>query len=228
MEIRKGKVEEESSLLETYCALTVRHSDLGPKVRLFRENATFQQVYNWVGSLSMEPEYYHLVEYKGYVLNPSTTVYSGAFNMVEVNFDNFDPSIKKYSGSLNILEDDTETSSIVDFEESIVEKKLYPLRSIHKVSVPSEQTLCRDVSGMSDYERLQELRTIEVENFDNNFLSRDNIYADMLALFTKRNICNHQVAISFSDKEAVGDGITLDAFSACFNMYTPIILMKMN
>ena len=95
-------------------------------------------------------------QYKGYVINPSTTVYSGAFNMVEVNFDNLDPWIKKYSGSLNILEDDTETFSIVDFEESIVEKKLYPLRSIQKASVPSEQTLCQDVSGMSNYVRLQD------------------------------------------------------------------------
>ena len=46
MEIRKGKVEEVPSLLEAHCALTVRHADLGPKVRLFRENATFQLVYD--------------------------------------------------------------------------------------------------------------------------------------------------------------------------------------
>ena len=221
MEIRKGKVEDEPSLLEAHCALTVRHSVLGPKVRLFRENSKFQQVYDWVGSLSMEPEYYHLVEYKGYVINPSNTIYSGAFNMVEVDRDNLDPSVKNYSASLNTLQDDNETLNNVDLEVSIVEKKLYPLRSIQKVNVQSEQTLCQDFSGMSNYELLQELRTVEVEHFNSNFVSavvsRDNIYEDMIALFTKRNMCKHQVVLSFSDEEAVGDGITLDAFSAFFS-----------
>ena len=60
-----------------------------------------------------------------------------------------------------------------------------------------------------EYDRLsQSVTTIEV--------SRENIYADMINRFTKRNVLANQVVIHFTDENAVGDGVSRDAFSAFF------------
>ena len=60
-----------------------------------------------------------------------------------------------------------------------------------------------------EYDRLsQSVTTIEV--------SLENIYADMINQFTKRNVLANQVVIHFTDENAVGDGVSRDAFSAFF------------
>ena len=60
-----------------------------------------------------------------------------------------------------------------------------------------------------EYDRLsQSVTTIEV--------SRENIYADMINRFTKRNVLANQVVIHFTDENAVGDGVSRDSFSAFF------------
>ena len=60
-----------------------------------------------------------------------------------------------------------------------------------------------------EYDRLsQSVTTIEV--------SRENIYADMINRFTKKNMLVNQVMIHFTDENAVGDGVSRDSFSAFF------------
>ena len=60
-----------------------------------------------------------------------------------------------------------------------------------------------------EYDRLsQSVTTIEV--------SRENIYADMINRFTKRNVLANQVVIYFTDENAVGDGVSRDAFFCIF------------
>ena len=60
-----------------------------------------------------------------------------------------------------------------------------------------------------EYNRLsQSVTTIEV--------SRENIYADMIIRFTKRNVLANQVVIYFTDENAVGDGVSRDVFFVFF------------
>ena len=50
---RKQRVMDEPDLSDPHCAVTVRHTSLGNKSRIFSASCTFVQVYNWVGSLSL-------------------------------------------------------------------------------------------------------------------------------------------------------------------------------
>ena len=47
-------------------------------------------------------------------------------------------------------------------------------------------------------------------------VSRENIYADMINRFAKRNVLVNQVVIHFTDENAVGAGVSGDTFSAFF------------
>ena len=53
------------------------------KVRLFREDWTFLQVYGWIGSLSTRPQYFHIMDYEDAIISPNNELHSGVFNMLE-------------------------------------------------------------------------------------------------------------------------------------------------
>lgn len=83
MEARKARLEVEPSLAEAHVIISVRHCTMGLKVRLFREDSTFVQVYDWIGSLSTRPQYFRIMDYKGAIISPDNELYSGVFNMAE-------------------------------------------------------------------------------------------------------------------------------------------------
>ena len=56
---------------------------MGLKLRLFRDDATFMQVYYWNGSLSTRPQYFRIMRNKGAIISPDIEQYSGIFNMAE-------------------------------------------------------------------------------------------------------------------------------------------------
>ena len=81
MEARKTCVEVEPSVEEAHVIIPVWHYTMGLKVRLFREDATFVQVYDWIGSLSTRPQYFRIMDHKGAVISPDNELYSGVFNI---------------------------------------------------------------------------------------------------------------------------------------------------
>ena len=68
--------------------------------------------------------------------------------------------------------------------------------------------LLENLRSRAYYRISQSVTTIEV--------SRENIYADMINRFTRRNVSANQVVIHFTDENAVGEGVSRDAFSAFF------------
>ena len=83
MEARKARLEVEPSLAEAHVIISVQHCTMGLKVRLFREDSTFVQVYDWIGSLSTRPQYFRTMDYKGAIISPDNELYSGVSNMAE-------------------------------------------------------------------------------------------------------------------------------------------------
>ena len=53
------------------------------KVRLFREDSTFVEIYDWIGSLSTQPQYFCIMDQKGAIMSPDNEHYSGVLNMAE-------------------------------------------------------------------------------------------------------------------------------------------------
>ena len=80
---RKTRLVVEPSLVEPHVIIAVRDCNLGSKVQLFREDLSFAQVYDWVGSLSTKPEHYCIMGYKGMTIYPENKVYLRIFQIGE-------------------------------------------------------------------------------------------------------------------------------------------------
>ena len=58
---RAKRVQAEPNIEEEHVIVLVRHLTPGTISRIFLKNSTMNQVYDWVGSLSLLPEYFRLV-----------------------------------------------------------------------------------------------------------------------------------------------------------------------
>ena len=81
---RKRWVPEPKPLKDSV-TVTVRHLTKGRIVRSFigknHDNPhQFLNVYNWVGSLSLEPPFFSLVNYKNRIVSPEEIVEEGVLN----------------------------------------------------------------------------------------------------------------------------------------------------
>ena len=59
-EQRKSRIAREPDITEEHVLVSVRHVGFGNHTRAFRPNEKVSAVYDWVGSLSPLPEYFHL------------------------------------------------------------------------------------------------------------------------------------------------------------------------
>ena len=203
MAARKMRVTPEPELYESHVTICVRHLTLGNKVRLFREGVLFQAVYDWIGSINQTPEFFQLKDHKGITISPDQLIQSGTFNMLACSSPvNMSPNgtvaflgFGTKNTTLNIIdEDDFHTHE----EESVQ----------HQVSSNSKQFDCLQSLREDAYDRLQNGNSYEV--------SRENIYNEMMTLYKKRNILSHKIFISFVNEDAVGHGVSRDAYSAFF------------
>ena len=84
MNSRKERVLPETCLSEPHVVISVRNPcTCKTEVRLFKENSYFNEVYDWIGSLS-PVEFFNIVDYTT-VITPDKKVYSAVFNVVETN-----------------------------------------------------------------------------------------------------------------------------------------------
>ena len=157
---------------------------LGFKSRLFYHGTKMIEVYWWIGSLCLEPEFYHVLDYKGKIVFPSEDAVPGAFNVSpsdkpvnlsidgEVGFDEFSPTGDK-------LKDDVE----------------FTLNEIR--------------------EKYRNDLVTKGKNLEH--VSRLNIYEDFLKLYKKRGISSKNLSLKFEGEDALGDGVTKDAFLSFFD-----------
>jgi len=68
-QMRSARVEEEPKM-----EVSVRHIHYGVVSRSFHPHKTMSHVYDWVGSLSILPEYFQLCGFDGKYLLPSDSV----------------------------------------------------------------------------------------------------------------------------------------------------------
>ena len=57
-QIRKNRVPQEPDIQEDHIVMSIRHSALATRRRIFRSDAKMNNVYDWVGSLSPEPMFF--------------------------------------------------------------------------------------------------------------------------------------------------------------------------
>ena len=174
---REERVLEEPSLNDDHVTISIRHTSLGTKVRLFHAKSVFQQVYDWVGSLDLRPKHFILKDYKGFFVSPDKVVMSGSFNMSECD-------------------------------------KPIPMSPTGSVAFTGFSTSTRLFN--EHFAELQEIRESECEMYSKELYAevrRENIYEDMISLYRKRNVAKSLSRLNFKNENAVGDGVSRDAFS---------------
>ena len=60
---REQAVGSKPEIEDPHTLVSVRHLTLGVVTRGFHINSTYEEVYNWVGSLALEPEHFHLLDF---------------------------------------------------------------------------------------------------------------------------------------------------------------------
>ena len=73
-------------------------------------------------------------------------------------------------------------------------------------------------TGYAEMSSLRESYKAELVSHGKNsvLVKRDNIYEDMISLYKRRGISNKDIQILFVNEDAVGDGVTRDAFASFF------------
>ena len=195
---RAARVLPEPLLTEAHVNISIRHPIEGNKVRLFHEHSTFQQVYDWAGSLCQKPEYYELRDFQGLV-SPEKPVVSGVYNMHEVG----NPVFMSPTGT-------------VAFQGYSVKDDTEPVAST------SQATEKIDIHD--HYDLIKSLRDDECSKFNKSLIlevDRENVFHELIEHYKKRNTCTSLVTIRFIGEDGVGDGVTRDAYSEFFqHMYT--------
>ena len=101
---RAQRVQAEPKIEDDHVIVLVRHLSLGSVSRMFLKNSTMNQVYDWVGSLSLLPEHFRLVyPLSGEVVLPERPVTEAA-NCVLCMNESEEP--------LSLVHDDPEISAI--------------------------------------------------------------------------------------------------------------------
>ena len=88
MNVRASWVVSETRIYEEHVQITIRHPIEEVMKRLFnsKEHESPQllaNVYDWVGSVSLDPQCFDIIDFNRNAVLPSTCVYSGVFNMKE-------------------------------------------------------------------------------------------------------------------------------------------------
>ena len=180
MQARSQRLLPEPTLDEAHVFIFVRHPHLGTKSRLFHENAVFQLVYDWIGSLAPEPENFEIRDHAGLFISPNRQCFTGTFNMNIVN----SPVQMSPSGTVSFTGYSTNQCSTQDKYTELQKRK--------------------------EQEREKITKEVIFE------VNRNNIYNDMIALYRKRNIMLNCVKLTFKDENAIGDGVSRDAYSEFF------------
>ena len=88
MNVRASWVVSETRIYEEHVQITIRHPIEEVMKRFFnsKEHESPQllaNVYDWVGSVSLDPQCFDIIDFNRNAVLPSTCVYSGVFNMKE-------------------------------------------------------------------------------------------------------------------------------------------------
>ena len=88
MNVRASRVASETRIYEEYLQITIRHPAEGVMKRRLNSKEhesphLFANVYDWVCSVSLDPQYFDIIALNRNAVLPWACVYSGVFNMKE-------------------------------------------------------------------------------------------------------------------------------------------------
>ena len=175
--VRASRVVSETRIYEERVQITIRHPIEGVMKRRFKSKEhesshLFANFYDWVGSVSLDPQYFNIIDFDRNAVLPSTCVYSGVFNIKERE----NPILMSPEGEVAFL----------GYKNQVVP-------ALQKMS--STPILAENIKSQSNdfnsateaYRLLQDKREIEAAKLNNIVInaeaSRDILYEDLLKIY---------------------------------------------
>ena len=237
---REARVYPEVNLEEAgYMLVSVRHVHLGVLTRSFRKEWTVSSVYDWIGSLSSEPEHFSLISpVTKKVVYPDAlceTAERFTFYMNErenpiplaedeVFFFNGDSSL--CSRVATIVDDATALSNIWIPDENQNEKfTIEPVASTPPLELLTDDvypTNPNDGVTMSAYEQLQVIRQAELEKMNEScsaVIDKSCIVEEVLQLYKDDTLITKNLSVNFLNEDATGNGVLREMFSTFWNEF---------
>eukprot|EP00111_Clytia_hemisphaerica_P012955 TCONS_00038057-protein len=194
IESRKKLVHPEPDLTDDFVIVCVRHPGLGVLTRMFFANEQMMNVYYWIGSLSHDPLFFQLTDYKNEICYPDDRIQQGVYNL------------RKTAENINMSRDgDVVFSNFATFGGNIDK---------------AEKENNSNKDSEDEFELLESLRLIEKSYIVEEKLyevRRANILDDMFEIYEQNgDLETTQFILLFKNEDATGEGVTRDAYTAFF------------
>lgn len=190
-QIRLSRVPPEPLVEEEHVVISVNHPILGICSRAFKPRTMFNSVYDWVGTLSLCPEYFILRTAKKTILHGEESVASN-----------------NRLGVLSMEKADAPVPLSSAFSP------LFSKERPHEYVAKTPMHVLTDAFGTLKERREQCLDALKVNDGAIHVVSRGNIIDDMVALFSPTSECSFIDQIRLDTMDAAsGDGVSREVFS---------------
>ena len=212
---------------EPCVVINIRHPSLNIVSRAFDPNATFRDVYNWAGSLSVTPEYFNLYSFPKNLISPLDLIQAGLgiLNMSQWDGEGECPL---FNMEVKTDEDDEEEKEVflnfgknTDATESSKETLDDTVPIIESVQTLDDTVLITE-SVQDLWDSLQEKRAEAVSKlngFELKVVKRDNITEDILNIYSSPSILTKNLSFALDGSGASGDGVAKEVFSLFWDIF---------
>ena len=214
----------------SHMLVSVRHVSFGVVTRSFKKEWTVSAVYDWVGSLSLEPEHFSLTcavtkrmifrDVKCEAVK-RTTLYMCERD-TPVPLCEGDKEISFFAGNsglFDIMGGTTITNREADLEPLMLEQ----VSSIPPGKLLSSDTEDTALGGDTDvYRQLQEIRQAELDKMHETciaLIDKSRIIEEVLKLYEDEELISKRLSVSFVDAHATGSGPQREMFSLFWNAF---------
>ena len=190
---RLARVQPELLLEEDHVVIAVRHPGLkNTLTRFFKPESLMSAVYDWVGSLSTQPENFQLYNAERVPVAPFHKTEAGVYNMREID----QPLLMTHSGTVafqgyGVVEDSLPEEQSEIRENDVIQEK----RNVSCLALKDET-----VTGTVD---------------------RGNILKTLISFYSNTCANQYQtLVLTLQNENAVGDGVAKDAISSFFEQFS--------
>jgi hypothetical protein len=212
----------------SHMLVNVRHISFGIVTRSFKKEWSVSAVYDWIGSMSAQPEHFSLTcAITKKLIFPDVkceTVQRTTLNMSEreipVPLSEDEKEVFFYAGNSSHFEvtDDTVVTNTNSFELE------------QASSIPPQQLLSGDENDssqsydaeMSTYRKLQDIRQTELDKMHETciaLIDKSRIVEEVLKLYEDEALIRKRLSVSFVDAVVTGSGPQREMFSLFWNSF---------
>ena len=231
-QVREQRSPPEPNSSEPKVKVSVRHCTLGVVSRVFDPEGSMQGIYDWIGSLSKTPEHFLLVTF------PSTTLYPDekvVINMTETTepvtlFKDEEDVYFQDGWGLEHGYNDTVWDKNEFCSPQSPRQQGLPVIAIHStndidpVNIKPPVHLLADEDNPKSGNKLSleekvQLQESKLQPAKIVIIDRHDAVDELLALYSDKDILDCKLSVSFTDENALRDGVLREVYSVFWDSF---------